>query len=346
MYKLEIFTDQMEFSDASIVQEQTVELDYLTFDAFTLVSTPVRCRKGYFAHVTSGTSLVCDGVVSDVQPGDGTVSISIRPLQAMFDCEVFTTPMPDVAAWLEQQIAEQFVNNADALQNRPVVVSRDMKNAYPLPANDKDTVKLLDVMATALTTYGIVCDCRLDMEARKVVVDIYQPEGSWTLEANLPNVLDKSVTLGDSYGAANKMIVRRQVTDQETGAETYPEERTYYLHPDGTVDENATDRVTPVFCVLKTLADSESWEEEALAEAVKELTPQQYDNEIILQYAVKDALARPAERQFGAQAKIIVDGTVYQSILTGKTIDPGTIKLTFGQVRAELTKRLILERRT
>ena len=100
MYKLEIFTDQMEFADAALIAEQTVDLDFLTFDAFTLISTPVRCQKGYFVHVTSGGSLVCDGVVSDVQPGTGTVDISVRPLQAMFDCEVFTTPIDDVVTWL------------------------------------------------------------------------------------------------------------------------------------------------------------------------------------------------------------------------------------------------------
>ena len=165
MYKLEIFTDQMDFADAALIQEQTVELDYLTFDAFTLEATPVCCRKGYFVHVTRGGSLVCDGVVSDVQPGDGTVSISVRPLQAMFDCEVFTTEIQDVAAWLAEQITQQFVSNVDTLQNRPVVVNRNARAAYPLATDDKDTMKLLDVMASALTTYGVVCDCRLDMEA-------------------------------------------------------------------------------------------------------------------------------------------------------------------------------------
>ena len=345
MYKLEIFTDQMDFADAVLIQEQTVELDYLTFDAFTLEATPVCCRKGYFVHVTRGGSLVCDGVVSDVQPGDGTVSISVRPLQAMFDCEVFTTEIQDVAAWLAEQITQQFVANADTLQNRPVMVNRDARAAYPLTTDDKDTVKLLDVMASALTTYGIVCNCHLDMERLKVAVDICQPQEIRTLEANLPNVLDKSVTLGDSYGAANKMIVRRQVTNEETGEVTYSEKRAFYLHPDGTVDENDADRITPVFWVMKTIEDGEDWEQEALAEAVKELSPQQYDNEIILQYAEKDALARPAEIPVGTQAAIIVDRTTYRSILTGKTFETGTIKLTFGQVRAELTKRLILERR-
>lgn len=346
MYKLEIFTDQMNFSDAALIEEQTIDLDYITFDAFTLVSTPVKCQKGYFVHVTAAGSLVCDGVVSDVQPGTGTVSISVRPMQALFDCEVFPSPINDVVTWMEGQIREQFMENPDTLQNRPVIVNQTVRTAYPLTVSDGETVKLLDIMAAALTTYGIVCDCRLDMAALKVSVDIYQPVEEMTIEADLKNVLEKSVTLGDSYGAANKMVARKTVTDPDTGAVTYPEQRAYYLHHDGTVDDLDTNRITPVFWVLKDVSDSETWDRDALAAAVEALTPQQFDNEIVLTYAAEDNLVYPASIPIGTRAKIYVDGTAYSSILTGKTIKQGTISLTFGQVRVALTKRLILERRS
>ena len=345
MYKLEIFTDKMEFSDAALIPEQTIELDYLTFDAFTLLSTPVNCQKGYFAHITSGSNLVCDGVVSDVQPGKGTMEISLRPLQAVFDCEVFGSPVSDAASWMEQQITEQFVNNEDVLQNRPIIVDQTVRTVYPLTMGDKDTVKLLDVMATALTTYGIICDCAIDMAALKILVKIYQQPEEITLEAGLQNVLEKSVTLGDSYGAANKMIVRRSVTDQDSGEVTYPEQKIFYLHTNGTVDENNTDRIIPVFWVLKNLQDSDTWEQEALDTAIEGLTPQQYDNEIILKYSAQDQLISPGEIPIGTRALIYVDGVAYQSILTGKVIGAGTVELIFGQVRAALTKRLVLERR-
>lgn len=345
MYKLEIFTDQMEFADAALIAEQTVELDYLTFDAFTLLSTPVKCQKGYFVHLTSGGSLVCDGVVSDVQPGTGTVNISVRPLQALFDCEVFTTPIEDVVTWLGDQIRDQFVQNADSLQNRPVTVRQTVRTAYPIAASDGETVKLLDIMAAALTTYGIVCDCYLDMEMLKAVVEIYQPGEEMTIEADLKNVLEKSVTLGDSYGAANKIVIRKVVEDPDTGAVTYPEQKVFYLHPDGTVDERDAERITPVFWVLKDIPDSDKWDQDVLSAAVEALTPQQYDNEILLTYAEEDNLVYPATVPIGTRATIYINKNAYISILTGKTIGQGTISLTFGQVRAALTKRLILERR-
>lgn len=346
MYNLEIFTDQMEYADAALIQEQEVELDYLTFDAFTILSTPVECKKGYYVHLTNGGSLVCDGIVSDVQPGTGTVSISVRPLQAVFDCEVFATPIQDVVSWLEQQIKAQFIENADALQTRPVAIHKAVRAVYPITdTGTGDTINLLDVMAAALTTYGIACLCWLDMETMMIAVEIHQPDEIVVLEADKANVLEKTVTLGDSYGAANKMVIRRRVEDSETGQVSYPDEAVYYLHPDGTVDGVDNNRITPVFWKLKNLDDGDSWDQEALAAATEELTPQQYDNEIILVYAEEDNLVYPATIPIGTKAVIYLNGVAYQSILTGRTMKAGTIKLTFGRVRLELTKKLIMERR-
>ena len=288
---------------------------------------------------------VADCIVSDVQPGTGTVQISVRPLQALFDVEVFASPITDVAAWLTQQITEQFVSNADTLQNRPVTVASTVRTAYPLTEGDSETLVLTDIMAQALTTYGIFVDCYLDMKNKRVAVQIVPPGVSITLESGLPNVLDKEMTLGDSYGSTNKIVIRKQVTDEETGAVTYPDQVIYYLHPDGTVDTTDSNRITPVFWTLANLADSDTWDQDAQDKAVETLTPEQYDNEIILQYRAGDNLVRPEDIQIGTTATIMVDGTAYTSILTGRSIDAGTVTITFGAVRVDLTKQLLLQRR-
>lgn len=343
MYKLEIFTDQMEFCSAALIDKQPIDLDFLAYDAYTITSKAIPCKKGYFTHITDGGSLVADGVISDVQPGTGTVDISIRPLQALFDVEVFASPIPDAVTWLEQQITEQFIQNADELQNRPVQLSAHARTAAPL-AVEGETVRLLDVMAAALTTYGIVCTCYLDMAKRVVQVSIAAVTEMVTLEADLPNVLDKSITLGDSYGAANKAYIRKAVED-EAGNTTYPQTAVFYLHPNGTIDNNDTDRIVPVFWVMKNVKDSETWEQDALEAATEELAPQQYDNEIILTYRAGDGLAHPENIPVGAQARILTGGEAYTSILTGRTIGVGTVELTFGRVRVALTKKMIMERR-
>ena len=343
MYKLEIFTDQMEFCSAALIDKQPIELDFLTYDAYTIAAKAIPCKKGYFTHITDGGSLVADGVISDVQPGTGTVDISIRPLQALFDVEVFASPIPDAVIWLEQQITEQFIKNPDALQNRPVRLSASTRTAAPL-AVDGETVRLLDVMAAALTTYGIVCTCYLDMAKKAVQASIAAVTKVVTLEADLPNVLEKSITLGDSYGAANKAYIR-QVVEDEAGNTTYPQTAVFFLHPDGTIDNKDADRIVPVFWTVKNVNDSETWEQEALEAATEALAPQQYDNEIILTYRAGDGLTHPENIPIGAQARILTGGEAYTSILTGRTIGVGTVELTFGRVRVALTKQMIMERR-
>lgn len=210
---------------------------------------------------------------------------------------------------------------------------------------DSETLNLVDIMGQALTTYGIYVNAYLDVKNMQVVVQILPPGGAKTLEANLENVLDKTVTLGDSYGSTNKMIIRKKVTDQETDVVTYTDQVIYYLHPDGTVDTTDSNRITPVFWALANLADSDTWDQDAQDKAVETLTPEQYDNEIILKYRAGDSLVQPESIQIGTTATIYVDGTAYTSILTGRKIEPGTVTLTFGAVRVALTKQLILQRR-
>lgn len=345
MYKLELFNEQLSFADATEIDTPAIDLDYLTFGAFQLTVPEVSCKKGYFAHITEGSALVADCIVSDVQPGVGTVSLSLRPLQALFDVEVFTSPIPDAAAWLLDQIQQQFVSNADTLQNRPVQISSTVRTAYPLTVGTDETLNLIDIMAQALTTYGIYLDAYLDMRSMQIVVQIVPPAAAITLEADLDNVLEKSITLGDSYGSANKMIIRKAVTDSETQETTYPSQTSFYLHPDGTVDATDDNRIKPVFWKLANLGDSETWDQDALDQAVQELTPEQYDNEIELTYRTGDALVQPESIQIGTPATIYTGGLAYSSILTGITLGAGTIKLTFGAVRVALTKQLILQRR-
>lgn len=345
MYKLELFTEQMVFADAVEIDTPTIDLDYLTFNAFSVTAPTVTCQKGYFAHLTNGNTLVADCIVSDVQKDIGTVAISMRPLQALFDVDVFASPIPDAASWLLDQIEAQFVSNADTLQNRPVTVASTVRSAYPLTVGEDETLNIVDIMAQAMTTYGIYVDACLDMRNMKVVVQIIPPVVQRTFEADLDNVLSKTVTLGDSYGSANKMIIRKKVEDSETGEVTYPSETVFYLHPDGTIDTSDTNRITPVFWKLANLADSETWDQDALDQAVENLTPEQYDNEITLQYRAGDALVNPESAQIGTPAVIYTGGLAYTSILTGRTIGAGTVTLTFGAVRVALTKKLILQRR-
>lgn len=339
-YRVEFFNDQLEFQSAALVSaQQRIELDYLAFDAFSLETPDVTCEKGWFVHIVDGTTLIADGVVSDVEPKKNYQLVAVKPLQALFDVEVFASPIANVVQWLGAQITAQFINNADALQNRPIVVTAT-GTAGGLEM-DGQTINLLEVMSEALTTYGIVCDCALDLVNMKVTVQIYKQTATAVLESDLPNVIERTVTLGDSYGAANKCIV--QGVDSAGAVQATA---TYYLHPDGTVDTQNSNRITPVFWTLRQQSyKAEEFAEKAQIAAQQALTPKAFDNEIQLTYRTGDKIASPMEMAIGTAATIYVNGTAYNSLLTGRAIQGERVTLTFGQVRTALTKQLTIERR-
>ena len=73
---------------------------------------------------------------------------------------------------------------------------------------------------------------------------------------------------------------------------------------------------------------------------------QRYEQLIELGYAASDPLVRPLELAIGTPARILYQGAAYDSVLTGYEDSGGIRTLSFGAVRLELTKKLILERRS
>lgn len=353
MYKVEIFSDQFIYKSMAMVDETTtaIEQDFLTYDSNTIQTPLIDCEKGDLIHITDqDNNYVADGIIADVQPGNKAQEITIRPLNALFDTEVFYTAVTDCITWLATNIDNAFMSNTDTLQNRPITLTYTQSaDALPLTGfNLHETVNILSVMVSAMKTYGVVVASRLDLPNKRFTVNIYQQTATKTLEASLENVLQKSVTIGDSYGSTNKAIIRKiRVVDDVT---TVLGQTEFYLHPNGTIDTTDGNRIVPVFWELESLeldddmTESE-WQAAALSRAKEILTPAKYDNEIVLQYDRDDLLARPADLLIGTATTIYLDGNTYASILTGKRIEGQKITLIFGVTRTELTKQISIKQR-
>ena len=349
-YQVEIFNDQFDFVSATSVDiSQDIELDFLTFNSYEITTLPIEVEKGFFLHITQENKLVADGIVADVQPEDSLITITVRPLQALFDIDVYYSAVSDCITWIATNIGAQLATNADALQNRPIDITYTVasKNLPLTGYNFNATVNILSVIGNALKTYGVVCDTYLDLVNKRIKCNIYANSDAKTLEADLNNVLSREVTIGDSYGAANKLTIQK--IQAEDGVKTVLGEVTYYLHSDGSISGVNSDRITPVFYKLEQLelssdeTDAE-WTAKAYSKAVEVLSPQKYDNEIVLSYHRDDRIAMPMEMTIGTATTIYVDGIAYSSILTGRAINGNVVTLTFGAVRTELTKKLILQK--
>ena len=108
------------------------------------------------------------------------------------------------------------------------------------------------------------------------------------------------------------------------------------------MNTNNTDRITPVFSSVEYIEGSEDFLADANTRALEALSPRKYDNLIELTIPLNDRVI--TLRKIGTLTTILGEKS-YNTILTGYEQSGGIIKLMFGCVREELTKKLILERR-
>ena len=345
MYKIEIFDETLAFRSAAAIDDSNeIEEDYLADQAYSIAVQMIPAQKGWIVHITDDGRTVADGLICDVQQDTlYTVSLSIKPLTSLLDCQVFVDgPIADVDAWLAQQIEACYITNPDVLQRRPLAIDVLQDHpARPLQVpGDKSTVKLSDIARRALLTYSVVCHWRLDLRERLIRLNITRVETSQKLEADLDNVIARSVVLGSSYGSTNKLLLRKIRTNQDTGTKAVLGQNAYYLHADGSVDQTNANRITPVFWTLDELEECDTWDADARQKAEEALCPEQYDQCIELSYRINDTLLEPLSIPIGTNTQIAMAGNVYRSILTGRRMADNVATLIFGAVRVEITKRL------
>lgn len=351
MYRIEIFDQSMNFVSACYTDDaQTISLDYLAFDPFQITIQPIEAQKGYFCHITKENETVADCIISDVKPGKETQQISLRPLQALFDADVFYTPVSDAITWIAQMLNDLYVTTSDVAQRRPLNVSYTPGGRlFPLTGyNFGATINILSVITTAFRTWGVVTEASLDLVNKQIIINIFEQTATKVIECDLENVISSEVTLGDSYGSTNKLIIKKTVAEGTPSGTT---EITYYRHNDGTIDTTDSDRIVPVFWQVTTLEQTEDmtdaqWITETATMAQEALTPAKYDNEVVISVWEDDMIVRPKEIALGTITELHIKGTEYYSILTGEEIEGNVYTLTFGAVRTELTKKLSIQGRS
>jgi hypothetical protein len=337
-YKVEIFSRALQFRAFAPIERPGVRFDYLTLEGFAITAPPVPVEKGDIAHITDSMGLVVyQGIVNEIAHGK-TLSIGLLPLLSLFDLSVSYDRTDLQTGALEDFIAgiltELYITNPDLMQRIPMTVKTTSSTSSAL--NIKSNVhELYDIITRAFTQYGVVVSAEFLPQQRVILVSIGATPSEVVIEAELRNVLQKNIVIGDNYGRVNKLTLIDK-GDESVRA-------TYYLHTDGSVSTIDTDRIMPVFPAAEYV-ESEDFEADAPLRARERLSTQKHDNLIELTYRRGDRLVPAEALPIGTVAQII-DDRVYRSVLTGYEQAEQTIKLIFGNVRMDLTQKLILERR-
>ena len=342
-YNVEIFTRDFEYVSHQQIERPDITEDYLSPEEFTVTMLNADAHKGDYIRFDDYV-----GVISEITKGERLMEVSVKPFISLFAVEfLFDTDYQgsgtSLEAFLKLTIDELFVNNTDAEQAIPGLTVATTSNTsgwgFHITSTEEGQhraiINLYDsIISRACEKYQVTLRPTFDFHAKTVTLEVGTVSGGKTIEADLPNVLAKSVTETTSENAVNKLIVY--------DSNGYTQAVTYYLHTDGSYDGTDADRVTPVVLEVKATAaeeDGKTFAQMAADVAAETFGQSEYRDLIELTVTKDDTLVTPLSLQFGQLCTIIADGKSYTTILTGREITE-TIKLTFGIVRVDLTKKI------
>lgn len=349
-YSVDIFNRSFGHKYHDMVSDIEYEFDYLApVENHVTVGTSEVIYVGDFISISDGSTEYF-GVVSSISRlANDLMQVGYKPFETVFETTVvFDTSMQSTPSgtsleqMLKDHILANFVNNSDSYQNisaiRNISLSSTTRNWGFNLKSDKDgmercIINLYDtLMIRSMQKYGVVVRAMPDLGARKIDIIIGTISANpKTIEADLPNILAKQITVRETSASVNKLTV--------IDASDFVTTIIYYLHPDGSYGTTDTDRITPVVNQNRAIdvPSGKTFAQAAASQAAEVFGEKQFNNLIELEVCHGDEMIDPEGIQIGQLVSIIHDGVSYGSILSGKTVQE-TAKLTFGCIRLDLTK--------
>lgn len=290
------------------------------------------------------------GVITSMTTAEDALltKIGIQPFpSAVFTTEILFDTNKQGTVALETVIADlitaSWINNADTLQNIPGLTVTTTSSTVSWGMNLKsDTegmhhciIDFYDVLIRrALEEYGIAIHTSVDFQNGAINLTIGKVVGTQTIEADLPNVFDKTFLINESSKNTNKLDVYNTAN--------YTSTIIYYKHTDGTYNTTNNKRLYPVVREVQAVdvEEGSTFAQAAASAAASVFGEVTYSNLIEIKCLYDDSLIMPKQLNIGSVVTVIHDGNAYSSIMTGYQLENNVINLIFGSIRADLTKLL------
>lgn len=355
VYKIEIFDRDFTLRSHTNVTNVDYSEDYLSPEGNSVLVNKIDASVGDYIWITNELYKFFGVITAVSSENEDVTTISYKSFLTEFDTSILfdTTLQGDRGSeTLENYIAntlhQTFGYNSDSSMNIPHMTIRSTSStsrwSLGLQSDEEYshyciTNLLKNVIISAFERYSIVILVEPDISEKDIVVTIGTNRASIvTLEADLPNITKKYVTVRQNDNFVNKVVVYN--------SENYVDKIIYYRHSNGTFSILDQDRIVPVvqemYAVAPTYEDEyivETFAEKALDQAIDAFSVVEYNNLIELTMPIDDPLNKPMDLKLGQVANIISDDKQYRSILSGKTVS-NTVTLVFGIVRVDLTKKI------
>ena len=290
------------------------------------------------------------GVITSMTTAEDALltKIGIQPFpSAIFTTDILFDTNKQGTVALETVIADlitaSWINNTDTLQNIPGLTVTTTSSTVSWGMNLKsDTegmhhciIDFYDVLIRrALEEYGIAIHTSVDFQNGAINLTIGKVVGTQTIEADLPNVFDRTFLINESSKNTNKLDVYNSAN--------YTSTIIYYKHTDGTYNTTNNKRLYPVVREVQAVdvEEGSTFAQAAASAAASVFGEVTYSNLIEIKCLYDDSLIMPKQLNIGSVVTVIHDGNAYSSIMTGYQLENNVINLIFGSIRADLTKLL------
>lgn len=350
-YNVEIFD-----RDFNMVQHYNVgnieyKYDYLsTVENSVFIAYNEQVKKGDYISIKNDQDSYF-GYISSIAVNEvvqGFSEIRFKPFISIFDAPiVFDTDLQGSSTSLEDMLASYirayWISSSDAYENirglSVSTISTTMGWGFHITSDQQGLHSAIinfmsSLIRRSLTKYQVGLYVTPDFMNKTISIEIgNKAMSSFYIEADLPNVVEKSIIVNETTEDINKLVIYDQA-DLTTNV-------TYYKHPDGSYDTSDSDRISPVIYGITSVATSEdtAFSDAAQDAADKQFDVDSYSNLIEITVQNDDELIIPKRMTIGQIVNVVSNGTSYGSILTG--VERGVkTKLIFGTIRLDLTKIL------
>lgn len=348
-FNVEIFDREFNLIQHYNVGAIDYNYDYLsTVENSVIIEFNENVEKGDYIRIVNNTDSYF-GFISSIAVNEtiqGFSEIRFKPFIALFDAPIlFDTTLQGSGTSLEQAIADiitdYWISNADTDENiyglEVQTISTTSGWGFHITSDQKGLNKAIinfmtSIVRRSLTKYQVGLYAEPDFVNKKIVVSIgVKAVSTFYIEADLPNVIEKSIIVNETTEDMNKLVIYDQA-DLTTNV-------IYYKHPDGSYDTTDDDRITPVIYGITSVsvAQGDTFADVAQDAADKQFDTDTYSNLIEITVQNEDEIVMPQTLTIGQIVNVISNGTSYSSILTGVERSNKT-KLIFGTIRLDLTK--------
>ncbi len=343
MFNVEIFDTRFNIVSHTTIDSASYEYDYLVLTNNNIkLAGAVKAFKGNYVYIRESSKKYI-GIICDITNTTTHTSIEIKPLLGLLDVNVYydRSVLNEISLenYLKNLIESKYVHNEDTLQNIEGFKCEVKTHTYDAKLNLVDNIhNIYMLVQKAFKQYNVVIDFDVDIQNKLITAIIQSKETKIKIiEADLKNIISKNIILGKSGEELNKLTMFNKANENNT--------LTYYKHTTGTISQIDENRILPVVDnVIYLECEEEEFENKAYEKAHEKLN-YNFDNLIEITVKHLDNLVKPEERYIGEVTEIISNQNIYTSVLTGYVYKEGTVKLIYGAIRTELTKKLKKEKR-